>query len=79
MSQERCRLSEIRKVFFSWALILSSFPLGGRGNFNRREKESFTMFYPEDVKESVLKQILTTSKTVVAIARENNIPDDMEN
>ncbi|GAB6160972.1 hypothetical protein JCM12298_01310 [Desulfothermus naphthae] len=32
------------------------------------------MFYPEDVKESVLKQILTTSKTVAAIARENNIP-----
>jgi len=32
------------------------------------------MFYPEDIKESVLKQILTTSKTVAAISRGNNIP-----
>ena len=32
------------------------------------------MFYPEHVKESVLKQILSGSKTGAAIARENSIP-----
>jgi len=47
---------------------------GRRENLTWVEEFCIIMFYPEDVRESVLKQILTSSKTVAAIARENNIP-----
>ncbi|KUJ95327.1 MAG: hypothetical protein PWR24_2100 [Desulfonauticus sp.] len=32
------------------------------------------MVYPDNVKESVLKQIFASSKTIADIARENGIP-----